>query len=97
MQETQETWFDPWVGKIPGRGNGSPPCSCLENPTDRGAWWASVCGVPQSQTRLSDQIREQSHFTDEDDEISGTGRLTQGSEPRLKSTLWKEDREATPV
>ena len=25
---------------------------CLENPRDRGAWWAAVCGVAQSQTRL---------------------------------------------
>ena len=28
------------------------PCSCLENPTVRGAWWAAVCGVAQSRTRL---------------------------------------------
>ena len=27
-------------------------CSCLENPRDRGAWWAAVYGVPQSRTRL---------------------------------------------
>ena len=27
-------------------------CSCLENPRDGGAWWAAVCGVSQSQTRL---------------------------------------------
>ena len=27
-------------------------CSCLENPRDRGAWWASVYGVAQSRTRL---------------------------------------------
>ena len=27
-------------------------CSCLENPRDRGAWWAAVCGVAQSRTRL---------------------------------------------
>ena len=27
-------------------------CSCLENPTDRGAWWAAVHGVTKSQTRL---------------------------------------------
>ena len=26
--------------------------SCLENPRERGAWWAAVCGVAQSQTRL---------------------------------------------
>ena len=25
-------------------------CSCLENPRDRGAWWAAVCGVAQSRT-----------------------------------------------
>ena len=36
-----------------GEGNGNPPqCSCLENPRDRGAWWAAVYGVTQSQTRL---------------------------------------------
>ena len=30
------------------------PYSCLENPVDRGAWWAAVHGVPKSRTRLSD-------------------------------------------
>ena len=36
-----------------GEGNGNPlQCSCLENPRDRGAWWAAVYGVPQSRTRL---------------------------------------------
>ena len=30
------------------------PVSCLENPRDRGAWWAAVSGVTQSRTRLSD-------------------------------------------
>ena len=34
-------------------GNSNPlQCSCLENPRDRGAWWAAVYGVAQSQTRL---------------------------------------------
>ena len=34
-------------------GNGNPlHRSCLENPRDRGAWWAAVYGVAQSQTRL---------------------------------------------
>ena len=38
-----------------GEGNGTPlQYSCLENPTDRGAWWAAVRGVTKSQTRLSD-------------------------------------------
>ena len=36
-----------------GEGNGNPlQCSCLENPRDEEAWWAAVCGVAQSQTRL---------------------------------------------
>ena len=36
-----------------GEGNGNPlRYSCLENPVDRGAWWAAVYGVAQSQTRL---------------------------------------------
>jgi len=36
-----------------GEGNGDPLwCSCLENPRDRGAWWAAVYGVAQSRTRL---------------------------------------------
>ena len=37
-----------------GEGNGNPfRCSCLENPMDRGAWWAAVYGVAESRTRLS--------------------------------------------
>ena len=36
-----------------GEGNGNPlQCSCLENPRDRGAWWAAIYGVTQSLTRL---------------------------------------------
>ena len=36
-------------------GNGTPlQHSCLENPMERGAWWAAVQGVAKSQTRLSD-------------------------------------------
>ena len=36
-----------------GEGNGNPlQCSCPENPRDGEAWWAAVCGVAQSRTRL---------------------------------------------
>ena len=36
-----------------GEGNGKPiQYSCLENPRDRGAWWAAVYGVAQSRTQL---------------------------------------------
>ena len=37
-----------------GEGNGTPlQYSCLENPMDRGAWWAAVHGVAKSRTQLS--------------------------------------------
>ena len=42
------------LGRYPGEGGGNPlQYSCLENPIDRGAWWATVYGVTKSQTRLS--------------------------------------------
>ena len=41
-------------------GNGNPlQCSCLENPRDRGAWWAAVYGVAQGRTRLKRLSRQQ--------------------------------------
>ena len=49
----------PGSGRSPGEGNGSTlQYSCLGHPMDRGAWWATVRGVTQSRTRLSD-----SHFS----------------------------------
>ena len=45
----------PESGRSAGEGNGNPlQYSCLENPIDGGAWWATVYGVTKSQTRLSD-------------------------------------------
>ena len=45
----------PGSGRSPGEGNGNPlQYSCLENPMDRGARWATVHGVTKSRTRLSD-------------------------------------------
>ena len=39
----------PVSGRSPGEGNGRPlQYSCLENPMDRGAWWATVYGVTES-------------------------------------------------
>ena len=46
--------FDPWVRKIPWSRNCNPfQYSCLENPRDRGDWWAPVNGVAKSWIRLS--------------------------------------------
>ena len=45
----------PGSGRSPGEGNGNPlQYSCLENPMDRGAWWATVHGVAKSRTWLRD-------------------------------------------
>ena len=52
-----------------GEGNGNPlQCSCLEKPRDRGAWWAAVYGVAQSQTqlkRLSSSSSSSSRYADD--------------------------------
>ena len=53
MQETQVQFLS--QEDFPGEGNGNPlQYSCLENSMDRGAWQATVHGVANSQTRLSD-------------------------------------------
>ena len=47
----------PASGRSPGGGQGDPvQCSCPENPTDRGAWWAAVQGVTQSWARLKPRV-----------------------------------------
>ena len=52
MKKPQDMWFDPWIRRSPGGGNGNLlQYSCLENPTNRGAWWATVHMVANSQTR----------------------------------------------
>ena len=41
----------PWLGRSPGERNGNPlQYSRLENPMDRGAWWATVHGLQESDT-----------------------------------------------
>jgi len=45
----------PGLERFPVEGNGDPlQYSCLGNPKDRGAWWATVHGVVKSWTQLSD-------------------------------------------
>ena len=59
MQETKETWVqslgqeDSRPRPAAGEGNGNTlQYSCLENPIDRGTWWATVHRVTKSQTQL---------------------------------------------
>ena len=52
--DTGDTGLIPGSGRSPGEGNGNPlQYSCLENPLDRGVWWATAHRAAKSQTRLS--------------------------------------------
>ena len=45
-EDTSDMDLIPESGRFPGEGNGNPlQYSCLENPTERGAWWATVRGI----------------------------------------------------
>ena len=48
--DMRDTGSTPGSGRFPGEGHGNPlQYSCLENPIDRGAWWAIVHKVSKSQ------------------------------------------------
>ena len=65
----------PGSGRSSGEGNGnSLQYSFLENPTDRGAWWATVHGVTKSRTRLSDLTINFSTLIEKD--VFGLGILS---------------------
>ena len=51
MQDIRDAGSRPGKGRSPGEGDGNPlQYPCLENPTDWGAWWATVHGVTESDT-----------------------------------------------
>ena len=56
----------PGSGRSPGGGHGNPlQSSCLENPTDRGAWWASIHGVAELNTTKATYSRAHPHPQEE--------------------------------
>ena len=51
--EVRDAGLIPQLVRSPGGEHDNPfQYSCLENPMDRGAWWATVYGAAQSQTQL---------------------------------------------
>ena len=51
--DVRDAGLIPGLGRSPREGHGNPlQYSCLENPKDRGAWWATVHIVAKTQTRL---------------------------------------------
>ena len=55
LSAMQKTQVIPGLGRTPGERNGNPlQYSRLENPMDRGAWWATIHRVARSQIQLSD-------------------------------------------
>ena len=55
-RDTGDPGLIPGSERFPGEGHGNPLYySSLENPMDRGVWWATVHGVTKSQTHLSTQ------------------------------------------
>ena len=54
----RDVGLTPALGRSPREGNGNPlQYSYLGNPMDRGAWWATVHGVANNQTQVSDQAK----------------------------------------
>jgi len=52
-EDIRDVGSSPGLGRSPGGGHGNPlQYSCLENPMDRGAWWATIHGVAKSQKGL---------------------------------------------
>ena len=68
-------------------GNGNPlQCSCLENPRDRGAWWAAIYRVTQTQTWLKWLSSSSSRSI-----------RRSGFNPWVGNVLWRRAWQPTPV
>ena len=61
--DIRDSGFNPWVGKISWRRAWQPTSVfLLENPKDRGAWWATVHGVAKNRTQLKRLITQAKHI-----------------------------------
>ena len=65
---TRDPGSVPGLGRSPGEGDGNPLQNpCLENPMDRGAWWATVHGVAEESDMTGCARRERE--TDEETRV----------------------------
>ena len=63
--DTEDVGSIPGSRRCPGGRHGNPlQYTCLENPMDWGAWWATVHSVSRSRTRLSDRTHTYARFTE---------------------------------
>ena len=84
----RETASIPGSGRSPGEGHGDPlQNSCLENPMDRGAWWATVHRVTKSWIRLK-RLSTDAHRKFK----SSVKGMTTHSSIFARITLWTEER-----
>ena len=78
MQETWDTGSTPGLGRSPGGGPGNPlQYSCLENPTDRQTWQATVHGVTKSHIQLKQPSIQ--HARCKEHKFLPGGKMTQDS------------------
>ena len=62
VRDARDVGLIPGSGRSPGEGNGNPiKNSCLRNPMDRGAWWATVHEITKSWIPLSTHTHTHTH------------------------------------
>ena len=81
-----------WISlSCTGEGNGNPlQCSCLENPRDRGAWWAAIYEVTRNWTRLK---RLSSSHSSRTSWRTGNGLAVRSRGHELRREVWARDRD----
>ena len=79
----EDSGLIPGLGSFPGEGDGYPfQYSCLENPTDREAWRATVHGVSKSQTQLSTHTGISESLPEERKLVNGSKKAVLGINKR---------------